>query len=143
MDENEDWWMRPWVAPRAWHTLVLVCQRWRSVVLASPVYLKLFLICTERTPVKEMLHIWPSLPLLIRWPVDPCHATNNVIVALEQRDRVRWIVGDVNCFKAEGIPSVMFEPFPALTHLDLHYYGRPLVHSGRFLGRSAPRLQFL
>jgi hypothetical protein len=40
-----------------------------------------------------MLHIWPSLPLLI-WLFTP-HATSNITAILEQRDRVRWIVGDL------------------------------------------------
>jgi hypothetical protein len=144
IDEDEEWWLEPEEAPRAWHTLVHVCQRWRSVVLASPVYLKLFLICTECTPVREMLHIWPpSLPLLI-W-VGSYYTARDTIAALEQRDRVRWIVSDESCFEAEGIPTVMSEPFPALTHLYLrcNMNDRPLDFPDTFLGGSAPHLQYL
>jgi hypothetical protein len=142
LGEYEHWWMEPKAASCAWHTLVHVCQTWRYVVLASPVYLKLFLICTERTPVKKMLHIWPPLPLLIL--LGTPHATSNITAALEQRDRVGWIVGDLRGFEVAGeFPTVMLEPFPALTHIYLHQYGRPLLLPDTFLGGSAPRLQFL
>ena len=39
----------------AWHTLVHVCRKWRSVVFGSPRRLNLRLLCTKRTPVREML----------------------------------------------------------------------------------------
>jgi hypothetical protein len=143
MVENKYWWALPRVAPRVWHTLVHVCQRWRYVVLASPVYLKLFLIIrTWRTAVREMLHIWPTLPLLI-WLGTHCE-TSDTIAALEQRDRVHRLIGYVTCFEAEGFPTVMLEPFPALTRLDLRSaFSRPMVLPDRFLGGSAPRLQYL
>ena len=49
----------------AWHKLVHVCQRWRYVVFDSPRRLDLRLLCTHRTPVTNMLDIWPALPLVI------------------------------------------------------------------------------
>ena len=59
-----------------WRTLVHVCKRWRSVVFASPRRLDLQLFCTNRTPVKKLLDIWPPLPIYIqafhdarKWPL--------------------------------------------------------------------------
>src|SRR5258708_28187937 len=37
---------------QAWHTLVHVCQKWRSVVFGSPLRLDLRLSCTQNTPVR-------------------------------------------------------------------------------------------
>lgn len=50
----------------AWHTLVHVCQKWRSVILGSPHRLRLRIICSARTSLKKTLAIWPPLPLYIR-----------------------------------------------------------------------------
>jgi F-box-like len=52
-----------------WHPLVHVCQRWRNIVFASPRRLNLRLLCTARTSVKEMLDIWPPLPIAV-WSGD-------------------------------------------------------------------------
>jgi hypothetical protein len=49
-----------------WHTLVHVCRRWRDLVFASPRRLNLRLLCRKDTPVREMLDIWPALPIVIQ-----------------------------------------------------------------------------
>jgi hypothetical protein len=49
----------------SWRTLVHVCQRWRAVVFASPRRLKLRLVCTAGRSVREMLGIWPTLPIVV------------------------------------------------------------------------------
>jgi hypothetical protein len=64
-----------------WQTLVHVCQRWRRVVFESPRRLNLKLVCTSRRPVKEMLHICPTLPIVIQdWKLcgSPLLAVENV-----------------------------------------------------------------
>jgi hypothetical protein len=48
-----------------WITLVHVCQRWRNVIFASPHHLNLRLLCEDRKPVRELLNIWPALPIVI------------------------------------------------------------------------------
>ena len=48
----------------AWHSLVHVCQRWRSIVFASPRRLNLWLFCSSVTPT-DALDVWPALPFLI------------------------------------------------------------------------------
>src|SRR6267154_1237755 len=71
----------------AWHKLVHVCQRWRYVVFDSPRRLDLRLLCTNRTPVTKMLHIWPALPIVISarllWPAS---GVTNIISALQQHN---------------------------------------------------------
>ena len=48
-----------------WLTLAHVCRRWRHIVFASPRRLNLQLHCTNRSPVKKTLGIWPVLPIKI------------------------------------------------------------------------------
>ena len=40
-----------------WQSLVHVCRRWRSLVLASPRRLNLQLYCTPKTPARDTLDI--------------------------------------------------------------------------------------
>ena len=79
-EEEEEW---PPTKIQAWHTLVHVCQKWRSVVFGSPHRLDLRLLCTDKTPVKERLAVWPPLPIVIAQDGQPTH-TDNIIAALEQ-----------------------------------------------------------
>jgi len=74
----------------AWHTLVHVCKRWRSIVFASPHRLQLQLLCTNNRPIQNLLDIWPELPIVIssgrgmsKW-----QDANNIIAALKQHNRV-------------------------------------------------------
>ena len=73
-----------------WYILAHVCHRWRYVVLESPSYLQLSLLCTHRTPVADMLANSPSFPLVIDHLVDTGDA-EGIILALQHRDRVRRI----------------------------------------------------
>ena len=73
-----------------WTRLAHVCRRWRSVVFQSPHRLNLRLICTPVTPVREILDIWPPLPLIIQ-DLCRCHTpddVDNILAALEHNDRV-------------------------------------------------------
>jgi hypothetical protein len=47
----------------AWSKLMHVYQRWRYIMLASLLRLNLRLLCTDRTPVRKMLDVWPPLPI--------------------------------------------------------------------------------
>jgi len=126
-----------------WHTLVHVCRKWRYVVFAFPRRLRLELRCTNRSPVKKMLDVWPALPIVI-----DAYITNswrsgvtNVIAALKRHDLVCRI-------KFWGVPNwllksaVMKKSFPELTDLTLrsNEENAPIIPD-LFLGRSAPRLQ--
>jgi hypothetical protein len=129
----------------AWHKLVHVCQRWRYVVFDSPLRLDLRLLCTGRTPVTNMLHIWPALPIVISATLPlPVSGVTNIISTLQQHNRVCTI-------RIYGVPNspwkelaAMQEPFPALTELWLVSLDTNVtVLPDSFLGGSAPRLKTL
>ncbi|KAI0245595.1 hypothetical protein BJV78DRAFT_280252 [Lactifluus subvellereus] len=131
----------PWV----WNELVHVCQRWRYVMFASPLRLDLCLLCTSKTPVRETLDVWPPLPIEIHL-LRPCDDSDvdNVTAILEHCDRVRgiWILNQTSP-QLERLLTVMQEPFPALTilQLDLSTDETALALPDMFLGGFASRLQ--
>ena len=132
-----------------WHTLVHVCRRWRFTVFASPRYLNIRLHCTNKTPARKLLDIWPSFPIVVL-----CHQSLhsqlrgvlNVYAALNCPDRICEI--DLG-----GIPIKLFKrvaainiPLPALTSLrlssDFDWHWQPIIKDS-FLGGIAPRLRSL
>jgi len=133
----------------AWHALVHVCRRWRCLVFASPRHLHLRLLCTDKSPVKEALDVWPELPIAIR---DLYYGrlrprtqalVINVIAALEQHDRVCEICLEGGNWLSK-IVSVMKKPFPSLVNLVLTSdVIQGLMIPDSFLGGFAPRLQSL
>jgi hypothetical protein len=156
LDKDEDF--DPWYSPgnegdkrhlyNAWHTLVHVCQRWRYVVFASPRRLNLRLHCSRRR-VREMLDVWPAaLPIVIWDILDFASDDDNIIAALEHRDRVCEIkLGYLTRFQLEKLVPLMQEPFPALTKLQIESYPHTRdelpVFPDSFLGGSAPHLRSL
>jgi hypothetical protein len=135
-----------------WPKLVHVCRRWRFVILASPLRLKLQLFCREKTPVRKLLDIWPTFPLVVEWLGFSSISRNeedkidNLIAALEHHDRVQKIkVSDPLTPDDlwERIATVMQEPFPELTSLSLASFSRALPLPNTFLNGSASRLQDL
>ena len=109
---------------RDWHTLVHVCRRWRNIVFGSSGYLALVLLCKPRTPVRELLHIWPPLPIIITgFKHHPTSGLDNVVAALEQNDRVCEItLHDLSFLQLEEVVATMLQPFHALEYLDLRTY---------------------
>jgi F-box-like len=135
-----------------WITLAHVCRCWRSVVFQSPRRLDLRLLCTHKTPTRDTLDIWPSLPLIIRDNDDIIgdepSRVDNIIAALEHNDRVCQIeLGFFSSSQFEYVTdsAAMRIPFPELTDLHLSYDGpgpEPRLPNS-FLGGSAPRLRSL
>ena len=129
-----------------WHLLVHVCQRWRQIVFASPHRLNLQILCTQRTPVRKNLGIWPVLPIVIDYHYSGGGITpddeDNVITALEHPDQVCYVRLDITGSQLGKMAAVMQEPFPVLTRL---FIGSDDVYApvlpGAFLGGSAPSLQ--
>ena len=126
----------------AWYTLVHVCQRWRYVVFGSPHRLNLQLHCSRRR-VRELLCVWPALPVVI-WDLSTFESDEDSIIAtLEHRDRVCEIrLGGLS----EKLVPLMEKSFPALNKLQIESYssaGDELVLPDSFLGGSAPHLHFL
>ena len=128
-----------------WHPLVHVCRRWRSIVFASPRRLDLQLRCTERTPVREMLNIWPTLPIVISSRSDLVKDVDNIIGALEHHERICKInLRGVSNLLLEGLSAAPQEPHPMLTSLMLWSNGESTqIVPDSFLGGSTPRLQTL
>ena len=92
-----------------------------------------------------MLDIWPPFPLVVDGFARPTEDMDNVVAALERRDRVHRIhLGGVNGSSLENILAAMQEPFPELTFLWLSSFKEPVpIVPDSFLGRSAPRLRVL
>ena len=133
-----------------WHTLVHVCRRWRYLVFARPRCLRLRLLCTEKTPVRKMLDVWPALPVDI-WNsgglTSLVEGADNIIAALEHHDRVYHIsLWSIPTFLLERFTSMMQQPFPILKSLALlPYEHKAPILPNSFLGSpgSTPRLQTL
>jgi hypothetical protein len=133
--------------PNREQTLVHVCRQWRSVVFGSPRRLNLRLVCTPKTPARDTLDVWPSLPLLIQDRSDvPTEDVDDIIaVLLECSNRVV----DIDLIKfdsseLENILATMQVPFPELIFLVLRSGdGMVTVLPDSFLGGSTPRMEFL
>ncbi|KAI9435996.1 hypothetical protein H4582DRAFT_2100070 [Lactarius indigo] len=129
-----------------WHSLVHVCQRWRQIIFASPRRLNLQILCTDGTPVRKDLGIWPAIPIVMQYghyrssmaPNDE----DNAIAALEHPDRVCRVKLYVTGSQLGKIVTVMQEPFTKLARLSISSEDGnvPVLPEG-FLGRSAPCLQ--
>ena len=129
----------------AWHTLVHVCRKWRTVVFGSPRRLNVHLVCTARTPMRKTLDIWPPLPIFIRGWDHLNSDVDNIIAALEHNDRVRGIIlYRVPRLQIEKVLATMQGPFPELTILEFlsESEAAPVIPKS-FLGGYAPRLRTL
>ena len=137
-----------------------VCQKWRQVVYDSPLRLDLRLL---KTPVQKNLDLWPTLPISIEYSHPDPYSNNrfeeDIVAALEQRDRVNTVdLRGVTWPQLRKIITVVQEPFPALTSLELSdnvLSGDSWLDDGsnvpvpvlcpvlpsEFLGGSAPCLQ--
>ena len=126
-----------------WKPLTAVCRRWRVIIFASPHFLDLQLECTDRTPTRSSLDIWPPFPIAIScFPSElDDEGQDNIIAALEHHDRVIRI--NLRCFPAT-FSAVTRKPFPVLTDLDLTSYDKiaPVLDE-EFIGGSTPHLQRL
>jgi hypothetical protein len=128
-------------AIEAWRSLIRVCQRWRSLVFASPRRLNLHLYCTPDTPARDKLDVWPALPLIVSDGAS-LFRMDNVIAALGQSNRVRQVDFYLTAQELEKVFAAMQVPFPELTDLRVaSNLKRPPVIPDSFLGGSAPRLR--
>ncbi|KAH9968393.1 hypothetical protein BJV74DRAFT_954238 [Russula compacta] len=128
-----------------WKTLADVCQRWRHIIFALPHGLNLQLECTDKTPTRTSLDIWPQFPIAIY-----CNSLelgdegqDNIIAALEHHDRIIGImIQNQKCIALEKLAVATQKPFPVLEFLRLSSTDdiAPVLHE-EFLGGSAPRLR--
>ena len=129
----------------AWHTLVHVCRKWRTVVFGSPLRLNLRLHCTARTPVTKTLDVWPLLPIIVWENDEESWDADNIVAALNHSDRICELrFFNIRTSQSEKVLGAIRQPFPALTSLLLYNRDEtiPFV-PGLFLGASAPRLETL
>ena len=92
-------------------------------MFGSPRRLDLKLRCTLKTPARDLLDIWPALPLFIQGHIYEESDVDNIIAALERSDRVRKISLRVPKSHLEKVLPSMQEPFPDLTSLALNLKG--------------------
>ena len=92
---DEGNWNFGFVRPRWWHTPTQICQRWRSLIFASPSRLNLYVVCTKVTPIEEILAYFPHLPLEVNymflWEREQRQAQRNVLLSLQRRHHLRSI----------------------------------------------------
>jgi len=131
----------------SWKLLTHVCRRWRHIIFESPRRLDLRIICTNTTPTKTSLDIWPPFPISVM--CSPSHpaldeeGVENIVAALEHRDRLSEIkIIDIDDSGLVNLAEVMQEPLPALRYFHLTSTDDSILDiPGTFLGGSAPRVQ--
>ena len=136
--EWEDW----------WYKLASVCRRWRYLILASPSYLGISLVCRSLTPMADMLAHSPHFPLVINhFPPEHRKTTTQVkegiLLALKQRDRVRRIRLQMHDPPSIGFVEALDEEFPLLEYL--HIQSQMVRNTNLSLPSTlrAPRLRHL
>ena len=113
-----------YTSPQDWPMLTHVCQRWRQIVLTSPLGLCLRLYCTHGTPVLKDLDFWPPFPLVVNYGGSPMldppapRDEENVMAALKQFDRVGYISLTVTDTLLKHLSKIS-EPFSTLEELAL------------------------
>lgn len=129
-----------------WIRLLHVCRRWRRIIFDSPLRLRLRLRCTNSTPIRKCLGVWPPLPLHIDYDLSAGRAPDhqdNVLPALDNPDRVGHLHLRFKDSHLEKLATVLQKPFPVLTNLRLTLEGQPKLLPSGFFGGSVPCLQEL
>ena len=132
-----------------WYKLVQICRRWRRLILGpASYYLDLCLVCTNRTPVADMLARFPPLPLII------CHIAphdrditaedEGIFFALQQSHRVRHVLLRVPTRNLKIFTAAIDNEYPELESLVmLHPTGDSSTNMSLPKTFSAPHLQRL
>jgi hypothetical protein len=99
---------------------VHVCRRWRCLVFGAPRRLNLKIACTNTTPAREKLDVWPALPIVVRASGGgSTRHLDNIKAALDHNDRIC----NIRLHQLEDVFTALEKPFPALTVLELRSYG--------------------
>lgn len=131
--------------PVAWQSLVHICRRWRGLVFAASRRLNVRIVCTLGTPVRDLLDVWPALPILVQGHIYETSRLDNIVTVLGQRNRVTGIdLWDFTSSQLAKVLTAMTEPFPGLTDLHLRAFdGMAPLDPDLFMGGSTPRLRYL
>jgi hypothetical protein len=112
-----------WARGRWWYRLAHVSQRWRKLIFGSASYLRLSLVCTNGTPVEDMLTHSPPLPLTVDY-IDEDGITardeQGILLALKQRHRVRHLRLIFPVQNLRRLVMAIDEEFPILEHLIMY-----------------------
>ena len=111
---------RGWVRGRWWYGPAHVCRRWRNIILGSPSYLDLSLVCTFGTPVADMLAHSPHLPLAVDYYQTRDMTTDDeegIIFALKQRERVLRVRLYAPVTSLQKFITAMDDEYPILKFL--------------------------
>ena len=112
--------LSPWDEGRWWYRLAHVCQRWRNLILGSASYLHLSLVCTNGTPVANMLAYSLPLPLTVDYRGGDGIAANDeegLLLALGQRHRIRHLRLIFPVQNLRKLVMAIDEEFPILEYL--------------------------
>jgi hypothetical protein len=144
-DDASDFEKRYYEQIEAWHTLVHVCRKWRTVVFGSPLRLNLRLHCRARTPVRKTLDVWPPFPIIVWENDEESWDADNIVAALNHSDRIhKFHLSNIRSSQLKKVLGAMRQPFPALTSLQLHSRDETMpVVPGLLLDALAPRLETL
>jgi hypothetical protein len=108
-----------------WYKLSHVCQRWRRVILGSASYLGVSLVCTEGTPVADMLAHSPHLPLVIdhsKMDGDiSAEDEEGSILALKQYSRVSRVRHQMPVTSLQKRIVAMGDEYPILEYLIISH----------------------
>ena len=113
-----------WEGERWWYKPAQVCRRWRHLILASPSYLGLSLVCGPDTPVADMLAHSPPFPLIIDHlylsEIISLEDLERTPLALEHRDRVRRIRLRMRIPQLVRLIAAIDGSFPLLEYLYIY-----------------------
>ena len=127
-----------------WKVLIQVCRRWRCIIFESPRRLDLRVVCTDTTPTRTSLDIWPPFPISIEClcMVDE-KGVDNVIAAVEHgHDRISHIsIHGINGSGLEKLVAALQKPLPALKCFSLTSNESVSMLPETFLGGSAPLVE--
>ena len=114
-------WDGRWEYDYWWYKLAQVCRRWRRLIITSPSYLGISLVCRPGTPVADMLGHSPPFPLII----DHLYLHDNISaedeettrLALGHHDRVRRICLQMDTIPLMRLLAAVDGAFPLLEYL--------------------------
>ena len=136
-----------WERERWWYKPTQVCRRWRHLILASPSYLGLSLVCVSGTPVADMLAHSPPFPLIIdslNLSSDiPATNEEGTCLALAHHDRARRIRLRMRVQQLMRIIAAIDGSFPLLEHLYICPLTPPDTNWPLPSTLRAPRLRHL
>ena len=110
-----------WNRGQWWYKLSHVCQRWRRVILSSASYLGVSLVCTEGTPVADMLAHSPPLPLDLDYFYEDVEIAaedeEGAILALKHYNRLRRVRLAMPATSLQKLIEAMDDEYPSLEYL--------------------------